>query len=69
MFSDSRFPDANIRMDWVEAEMGGNWYRCCESGARGWLCPALLKYFTEPPETIWAAPFRRVTAEDLDATG
>ena len=22
MFSDSRFPDANMRLDWVEAEMG-----------------------------------------------
>ena len=67
MFSDSRFPDANVRLDWVETEMDGNWYKCHDSGATGWLCPALLKYFKEPPKTIWAAPFRRVTEEDLDA--
>jgi hypothetical protein len=31
----------------------GNWYRHPETGMRGWLCPALLKYFDEAPDAIY----------------
>ena len=32
---------------------GGNVYRWKEKEMEGWLCPALLKYFTEPPEKLY----------------
>ena len=33
--------------------MGGNWYRANLPNAEGWLCPALLHYFNEPPTEIY----------------
>ena len=47
VFSAGYFPDAQIVLEWVREE-GGNVYRWPEKGMEGWLCPALLRYFTEP---------------------
>ena len=49
VFSASPFPDAQIVLERVREEGGGNVYRWPEKGMEGWLCPALLRYFTEPP--------------------
>jgi hypothetical protein len=38
----------------MHEECGGNVYRCNELDMVGWLCPALLKYFNEPPKQIFA---------------
>ena len=38
---------------WAREEGGGNVYRWAEKGMEGWLCPALLRYFTEPPEKLY----------------
>jgi len=55
-FSDQEFPGFQIKVDLVEPEAGGNWYRLTVGGAetKGWLCPALLKYFATAPATIYA---------------
>ncbi len=52
VFSASYFPDAQIVLEWVREEGGGNVYRWPEKGMEGWLCPALLRYFTEPPAKL-----------------
>ncbi len=52
IFSANPFPGAHMELDWVRDEMGGNVYRW--EGQEGWLCPALLKYFDEPPLKIFA---------------
>jgi hypothetical protein len=46
IFSANYFPDAQVVLDWVRADGGGNVYRWKEKDMEGWLCPALLRYFT-----------------------
>ena len=54
LFSSNPFPGYQLELEWVEKELGGNWYKSEELGMGGWLCPALLKYFTEAPNRIYA---------------
>lgn len=49
--SASRFPDAQIVLEWVR-EDGGNVYRWAEKSLEGWLCPALLRYFEQAPAKL-----------------
>jgi hypothetical protein len=51
IFSKDPFPNGKICLEWVRSEIGGNVYRWQEM--EGWLCPALLKYFSEPPKKIY----------------
>jgi hypothetical protein len=53
VFSAGPFPDAQIVLEWVREEGGGNVYRWPEQGMEGWLCPALLKYFQKPPRQLF----------------
>jgi hypothetical protein len=53
VFSADYFPDAQIVVEWVRAEGGGNVYAWKETGTEGWLCPALLRYFPEPPAKLY----------------
>jgi hypothetical protein len=52
VFSASYFPDAQIVLEWLCEEGGGNVYAWKEKGMQGWLCPALLKYFEEAPAKL-----------------
>lgn len=54
LFSASPFPGHMIRLERRREEYGGNWYFCPEFGIEGWLCPALFKYFDEPPGQLFA---------------
>ena len=54
IFSASPFPGHQVKFDWVREESGGNWYYMKELDLEGWLCPALLKYFEEAPQNIYA---------------
>lgn len=47
------FPGGDHRFTWVRPEMSGDVYRSEEYEAEGWLCPALLKYFPEPPRELY----------------
>ena len=53
VFSASPFPDAQIVLERTREEGGGNYYRWAEKGMEGWLCPALLLYFKQPPEKLY----------------
>jgi hypothetical protein len=53
LFSASPFPGAQIVLDRVGEQGGGNVYRWPEKDMEGWLCPALLKYFEEPPAKLY----------------
>lgn len=53
IFSAGYFPNAQIVLDWVRAEGGGNVYRWQDKNMDGWLCPALLRYFAEPPARLY----------------
>ncbi len=54
LFSHGPFPGYQAHAEWVREEMEGNWYSLREYSIEGWLCPALLKYFDEPPQNIYA---------------
>ena len=60
-FSHEPFPGHEIVVERGEPRSGGYWYRDPETGRRGWLCPALFKYFREAPPKIYAQadPVRR----------
>ena len=51
LFSAQKFPDSDITLSLVESEYGGNWYEI--DGFKGWLCPALFKYFNVTPINIY----------------
>jgi hypothetical protein len=53
IFSARPFPGYTARFVWTRGEYGGNWYRWPEQEMEGWLCPALLKYFENPPKEIF----------------
>jgi hypothetical protein len=53
LFSASPFPGQEYHLEWRRAEMDGNWYYAFDFDVEGWLCPALLKYFDEPPRELF----------------
>jgi hypothetical protein len=53
IFSARPFPGSDFRLEWRRAESGGNWYYSDEFKMEGWLCPALLKYFSSAPNEIY----------------
>jgi hypothetical protein len=57
-FSKTPFPGAQVELTRLYEEFGGNWYESNE-GMKGWLCPALFKYFPIAPEKIYARCERR----------
>ena len=52
-FSAQPFPGYQRQISWVRKEYEGNWYRLDDPPLEGWLCPALFKYFENPPEKIY----------------
>lgn len=53
IFSPSLFPGYSAVLEHRRPDSGGNWYYCPQVGIEGWLCPALYRYFSEPPARIW----------------
>ena len=54
-------PGHQFRLDWRRADGSGNWYYSQDLGMEGWLCPALLRYFDEPPKEIFVQVKSRET--------
>lgn len=52
VFSHIPFPGATEVFEWVGEENSGNWYNWTAKDMKGWLCPALLKYFETAPKRI-----------------
>ena len=53
LFSKDPFPTAQVCLEQMREEAGGNVYRWPEAGREGWLCPALLRYFDVAPERLY----------------
>ncbi|MBV9968762.1 MAG: hypothetical protein JO228_02170 [Xanthobacteraceae bacterium] len=53
IFSATPFPTHQFRLEWRRTEGGGNWYYAPQLEMEGWLCPALLRYFSEAPSEIY----------------
>jgi hypothetical protein len=60
LFSAAPFPGYSVKLEWRREEMGGHWYFSPQYAMEGWLCPALFKYFAQPPPEIYvrAEPIR-----------
>ena len=54
LFSAQPFPGFGLELEWVRADLSGNWYRADAIAMEGWLCPALLRYFETPPPRLYA---------------
>lgn len=85
-FSDRPFDGHDAELHWLRPDpAGGNWYAGEVVGERmeGWLCPALLLYFQDPPprifvrceplpagiEPIWTPPPGAITRRFVEAPG
>jgi hypothetical protein len=58
LFSDTEITDADVILEKVleingQPEVFGTDYIDQQTEIRGWLCPNLLKYFSNPPEKIY----------------
>jgi hypothetical protein len=53
IFSAQKFPGSDFKLEWRREESGGNWYYSDQFKLEGWLCPALLKYFSSAPGEIY----------------
>ena len=53
IFSGAPFPGHQHRLDWRRTDGGGDWYYEAQLDIEGWLCPALRRYFPEPPKQIF----------------
>ena len=53
IFSAIPFPGHQLSARQVAGEASGTWYEEEVSKARGWLCPALFKYFAIAPENLY----------------
>lgn len=53
LFSTNPFPGYQAELIWIKEEYEGNWYQWQQKNLEGWLCPAMLKYFSEPPNKIY----------------
>ena len=51
LFSSEPFPGVDLELKWVREDFGGNVYEW--EGHEGWLCSALLKYFSQAPARIY----------------
>jgi hypothetical protein len=53
IFSQQQFPGAQFRLDHLYSQDGGNWYHNEQYQMKGWLCPALFKFFPRAPQHIY----------------
>ncbi|MBW4646388.1 MAG: hypothetical protein KME23_25920 [Goleter apudmare HA4340-LM2] len=53
LFSANPFPGYQVELFWLRVENNGHWYYWSRKKIEGWLCPALLDYFSEPPNKIY----------------
>ena len=53
LFSTNPFPGYQAKLIWIKEEHGSNWYHWQQKNLEGWLCPAMLKYFSAPPKEIY----------------
>jgi hypothetical protein len=53
IFSGIPFPGHQLSAKRIGGEGSGTWYEESVSEARGWLCPALFRYFTIAPDNLY----------------
>jgi hypothetical protein len=61
IFSSGSFPGHQFRSEWRRPDGSGNWYYAPALEMEGWLCPALLRYFSEAPKELYVQVKSRET--------
>lgn len=59
IFSQRRFPGAQLELDRRGEQDGGNWYHSGDYQSDGWLCPALFRFFPRAPQHIYVRAEQR----------
>jgi hypothetical protein len=53
LFSATAFPGYQQKLTWVKRDGEGNTYRMEDPPMEGWICPALFRYYQQPPKEIY----------------
>ena len=61
LFSATAFPGYQHKLTWLRFDGDGNTYRLEDPPMEGWICPALFRYYREPPKEIY------IKAEPIEA--
>lgn len=61
LFSAQAFPGHQKALTWTRSDGTGNYYRLDEPPLEGWICPALFRYYSAPPQHLYvkAEPITR----------
>ena len=51
--SASPFPGYSNKLTWLRGDTNGNTYRLDKPEMEAWLCPALFKYYEQPPRELY----------------
>ena len=52
-FSAKPFPGYEKKLTWLRGNMDGNYYELDDPPMEGWICPALFRYYEEPPAELY----------------
>ena len=61
LFSANPFPGHQKKLTWMRGDSGGNYYKLDDPPMEGWICPAMFRYYKEPPRSLYvkAEPLQR----------
>jgi hypothetical protein len=52
-FSANPFPGHQKKLTWIRGDSLGNYYRLDDPPLEGWICPAMFRYYKEPPKNLY----------------
>jgi hypothetical protein len=52
-FSANPFPTYQKKLTWLRGDGTGNFYKLDDPPVEGWICPAMFKYYTTPPQNFF----------------
>jgi hypothetical protein len=53
LFSANPFPGHQKKLKWLRGDSGGNYYALDDPPMEGWICPAMFKYYSTAPKTLY----------------
>ncbi len=52
-FSARSFPGFQKKLTWLRGDMDGNYYKTDDPPMEGWICPAMFRYYDQPPAELF----------------
>jgi hypothetical protein len=59
LFSANPFPGYQKRLTWLCGDMEGNIYRLEDPPMKGWICPAMFRYYKSAPRNLYVKAERQ----------